>query len=219
MKRLFRRFQFVALIAAVCGAGFGPIASFGAEKSSIKARIVILGDSLTEGYGLSKEQAYPARVEKQLNELGYKNVKVINAGVSGSTTAGGASRLDWILRSEPTHVVVALGANDGLRGIKVEQTRLNLTMIIEKLKEKKVVPVLVGMKLPPNYGKEFRAEFDAIFPTLAKKFGITLIPFLLEGVGGVASLNLSDGIHPNEKGHEKLSQTVLPYLEKVIQSK
>lgn len=189
------------------------------DKSAMTARIVVLGDSLTEGYGLSKEQAYPALLEKKLIDLGYKNVKVINAGVSGSTTAGGASRLDWILRSSPTHVLVALGANDGLRGLKVKQTESNLVAILEKLKSKKVVPILAGMKLPPNYGKEFRAEFDGLFPALAKKFDITFIPFLLDGVGGVSSLNLSDGVHPNEKGHERLATNVLPFIEKELRKK
>lgn len=174
--------------------------------------ILFLGDSLTEGYRLAKEEAYPALVERALKKK-HESIKVINGGVSGATSASGMKRLDWYLKAQPDIMVLALGANDGLRGLKVSDTEKNLTSVIEKAQKKGIKVILAGMKMPTNYGEPYRTQFENMFPKLAKKYDLKLIPFILEGVGGVADLNLSDGIHPNQKGHEVMAKTVLKVLE------
>ena len=180
--------------------------------SAFGETILFLGDSLTEGYRLAKEEAYPALVEKALKKK-HDDIKVINGGVSGATSASGVKRVDWYLKAKPDIMVLALGANDGLRGLKVTDTEKNLSSVIEKAQQKGIKVILAGMKMPPNYGEPYRTQFESMFPKLAKKYELKLIPFILEGVGGVASLNLSDGIHPNQKGHEVMAQTVLKVLE------
>lgn len=178
-------------------------------------RIVFLGDSLTAGYGLEAGQAYPALVEKALRERG-RDVTVVNAGVSGDTTAGGLRRIDWLLRQEMDTLVIALGANDALRGQPVEATRKNLERIIEKARERypDLRIILAGMLAPPNMGAAYRKAFDRIYPKLAKAESVELIPFLLEDVAGEPGLNLPDGIHPNVRGHRKLAETVLETLQR-----
>ena len=178
---------------------------------SFAQTILFLGDSLTEGYQLAKEDAYPALIENELKKK-TPEVKVINGGVSGATTASGLKRLDWYLKAKPTHMVLALGANDGLRGLNLNETEKNLTLVIEKAHERKIRVFLAGMKMPPNYGEPYRGDFERIFPRLAKKFNLGLIPFLLEGVAANPKLNLPDGIHPNSKGHEIMAKTVLKVL-------
>lgn len=178
--------------------------------------ILVLGDSLTEGYGLTKEQAFPAVLEKLIAQSGKKDVVVLNGGVSGSTTASGASRLKWHLKAQPEIVIIALGANDGLRGVKIEESRKNLTATIELARKSGLKVLLAGMKLPPNYGKEYSRDFEKMFVELSKKYSVPLIPFLLEGVGGDPSLNLEDGIHPNAQGHEKIAKTVLKHLKGLL---
>lgn len=179
--------------------------------------ILFFGDSLTAGYGLSTEEAFPALIEKEFNKAG-KVVKVTNAGLSGETSAGGLSRIDWILRQPVDIFVLELGANDGLRGLPLDQTRSNLQAIIDKVKARypDVKLVLAGMMVPPNLGKEYTSEFRNIYPDLAKKNKATLIPFLLEGVAGDEKLNLPDGIHPNVEGHKivakNLAKTIGPLL-------
>ena len=173
--------------------------------------ILFLGDSLTEGYQLPKDEAYPAIVERELKKKN-KDVKVINGGVSGSTSASGPKRLDWYLKASPDILVLALGANDGLRGLKIQETEKNLSLTIEKAKKRDITVILAGMKMPTNMGKSYRKQFEKIFPAIAKKYGIKLIPFLLEGVGGKSSMNLPDGIHPNSKGHEVMAGVVLKVL-------
>lgn len=180
-----------------------------------KTRIVFLGDSLTDGYGVAQEMAYPKLVETALNKKGH-DVEVINAGISGSTSASGVSRLKWILKKPPDIVLLSLGGNDGLRGFDLAATEKNLLDTIALAKEKKVKVILAGMQIPLNYGEQYRKDFNALFPRVAKKMEIPLIPFLLEGVGGLKEMNLSDGIHPNEKGHQKISETVLPHLERLL---
>ncbi len=179
--------------------------------------ILFYGDSITAGYGLSVEDAFPARVAEALTAKGME-VKVVNAGLSGETSAGGLSRIDWILRQPIDVFVLELGGNDGLRGLPLDQTKANLQMIIEKVKVKnpKVKIVLAGMMVPPNLGKEYTAEFRNIYPELAKKNNATLIPFLLEGVGGDDKLNLPDGIHPNVEGHKIVARTVIKVLEPLL---
>lgn len=174
--------------------------------------ILFLGDSLTEGYQLSKEEAFPAIIERALKTK-HKDIKVLNGGVSGATSASGMKRLNWYKKSKPEIMVLALGSNDGLRGIKPAVTEKNLSEIIEKAQKLDMTVILAGMKMPTNMGEPYRTEFENIFPKLAKKYKVKLIPFLLEGVGGVPKLNLPDGIHPNPEGHEVMAKTVLKVLE------
>lgn len=182
-------------------------------STSVMAQtILFLGDSLTEGYQLSKEEAFPALIEKELKKE-YKKIKVINGGVSGATSASGMKRMDWYLKAKPDFLVLALGANDGLRGMKVTETEKNLSSVIEKAQQRGITVILAGMKMPTNMGEPYRTHFENIFPKIAKKYSIKLIPFILEGVGGRPEFNLPDGIHPNPKGHEIMAKTILKVLE------
>lgn len=179
--------------------------------------ILFFGDSLTAGYGLSPEEAFPALVEKSFNS-GGKPCKVVNAGLSGETSAGGLSRIDWILRQPVDVFVLELGANDGLRGLPLAETKKNLQAIIDKVKSKypRVKIVVVGMMVPPNMGRDYAQEFNDIFPALAKKNQATLLPFLLEGVAGNEKLNLPDGIHPNIEGHKIVAKNVKKVLTPLL---
>ena len=179
--------------------------------------ILFFGDSLTAGYGLSTEVAFPALVEESLNSKG-KECKVINAGLSGETSAGGLSRIDWILRQPIDIFVLELGANDGLRGLPLSETRKNLQKIIDKVKTKNpaVKIVIAGMMVPPNMGPDYSAEFQKVFPSIAKKNNATLIPFLLKDVGGIEKLNQPDGIHPNVEGHRIVAKNVEEVIEKLF---
>ena len=179
-------------------------------------RILILGDSLTEGYGVSAQQAFPSLLEKKLNDEfssdKNRSYEIINAGISGSTSSGGVSRIEWLLKSKPDFLILALGGNDGLRGIPVEETKNNLEKIILAAKSKDIPTLLAGMKMPPNYGIEYTREFSKLFEDLANQENVPLIPFLLEGVGGNPAMNLPDRIHPNPSGHQKIAQTVYQNL-------
>lgn len=179
--------------------------------------IMFFGDSLTAGYGLSTKEAFPALIEKKLNKNG-KSAKVVNAGLSGETTAGGLSRIDWVLRQPIDIFVLELGANDGLRGLPVEQTQKNLEAIIQKVKKKypDAKIVLAGMMVPPNLGDDYTTRFGKIFPAVAKKHNATLIPFLLQDVAGDEKLNLSDGIHPNVEGHKIVANNIYKILEPLV---
>jgi acyl-CoA thioesterase I len=179
--------------------------------------ILFFGDSLTAGYGLSPEMAFPSIIEKELNKSRLR-VRVTNAGLSGETSAGGLARIDWVLRQPIDVFVLELGANDGLRGLPLDQTKKNLQGIIDKVKAKypKVKLVLAGMMVPPNMGKQYSAEFKNIYPELAKKNNATLIPFLLDGVGGNEKLNQADGIHPNVEGHKIVGKNLSVVLGKLI---
>lgn len=179
--------------------------------------IIFFGNSLTAGYGIDPSKAFPALIQKKIDSL-QLNYKVVNAGVSGETTSGGNSRVDWIL-SQPIDVfVLELGANDGLRGIPVAETKSNLQSIIDKVRTAYPVAkiVLAGMQIPPNMGVRYTSEFREIFPALAKKNNITLIPFILQGVGGEERLNLEDGIHPTEEGHKIIAETIWQVLKDVL---
>lgn len=184
---------------------------------NISAREVILflGDSLTEGYMLPKKSAFPALVEERLRTQGRSDITVINAGSSGSTSASALSRLRWHLRAKekPTLLFLALGANDGLRGIAVASLEKNLAQTIDLAQKEHLKVILAGMRLPPNYGKTYVQNFEAVFPRLARQKKVALMPFLLEGVAGEAALNLGDGIHPNEKGHALIADQVLKALK------
>lgn len=173
--------------------------------------VLVLGDSLTEGYRLAKEEAFPHLIEEELKKE-HPSIKVINGGVSGATTASAMKRLDWYLKAGPEIMVLALGANDGLRGLKVSEAEKNLSGVIEKAKSKNIEVIIAGMEIPSNYGEKYRQDFRAIYPRLAKKYDITLIPFLLQDVATIKELNLTDGIHPNPEGHKIMAKTVIKYL-------
>ena len=177
------------------------------------SHIMCFGDSLTAGYGLSTEEAFPALAEKILNKKGIV-CKSINAGLSGETSAGGLSRIDWVLRQPVDIFVLELGGNDGLRGLPLEKTKENLQAIIDKVRAKnpKVKIVVAGMLVPPNMGPEYTTQFKTIYPELARKKNATLIPFLLEGVAGNEKLNLADGIHPNVEGHKIVAESVVKII-------
>ena len=174
--------------------------------------IVFLGDSLTEGYGIEKTEAFPYLFEQALKAKGYKDIKVVNAGISGSTSASALSRLKWYLRIKPTIVVLALGANDGLRGLDPQAMKKNLATAIKLAQERNILVVLAGIKVPPNYGIQYTEEFEAVYPQLAEEFKIPFIPFLLDGVAARPEMNLPDGIHPNSKGHQIIARHVLENL-------
>lgn len=178
--------------------------------------LVCLGDSLTEGYGVEPEDAYPSVLQRRLREAGFE-VQVVNAGISGSTSASGLSRLRWQLRAEPDLLLLALGANDGLRGIDPAATRHNLAQILELARDQELPVVLAGMRLPPNYGPEHVKAFEALFPSLAEEYGVPLIPFLLEGVAARPELNLADGIHPTARGYRRVVDNVLPLLRPLLE--
>ena len=182
-------------------------------------RIILLGDSLTEGYGVPKDKAFPALVESQLKTDGYSGVEVINAGISGSTTAGGESRLRWYLKKNPEVVLLALGGNDGLRGMPVDETKRNLEKIIILAKKNHIKILLAGMQMPPNYGKKYTEEYKKLYFDLARIHHLPMVPFLLEGIAGNREFNQEDGIHPNEYGHRKIAELVTPHLEKMISKK
>jgi len=171
--------------------------------------IIFFGNSLTAGYGLEPSEAFPALIQNKLDSLNL-NYKVINAGVSGETTSGGNSRVDWILRQPIDVFVLELGANDGLRGIPLKETKNNLQSMINKvtIAYPNAKIILAGMQIPPNMGMQYTTEFRNIYPELAKKNNITLIPFILEGVGGEAKLNQEDGIHPTAEGHKVIAENL-----------
>jgi acyl-CoA thioesterase-1 len=176
--------------------------------------IVALGDSLTAGLGVAADEAYPALLERRLRSVGSP-YRVVNAGVSGDTTAGGLRRLDWVLRSHPEIVIVALGANDGLRGLPVAALRDNLTAIVTRLRAGGARVLLVGMRLPPNYGA-YAGEFAEAFREVARRTSAAFMPFLLEGVAGDASLNQADGIHPNAAGQRAVADRVWRSLRPLL---
>lgn len=178
-------------------------------------KILILGDSLTEGYGVAKESAFPYQLELLLNKQKIR-ASVIAAGSSGSTSASAVSRLNWHLKSKPDILVLALGGNDGLRGVKAEATESNLRAAVQIAKKNNIIVYLAGMKLPINYGETYRKQFEDSFKKVVKSENLKEIPFLLEGAGGIKSLTLSDGIHPNEAGHKIIAQTLATYLEREL---
>jgi len=173
--------------------------------------LVCLGDSLTAGYGLDEDKAYPALLQARLDR-DLPGWTVHNAGVSGDTTAGGLKRLDWILRGKPDVVLVCMGANDGLRGVPAKETEANLNAMLAKIKAAGALPLLAGMDLPTNLGEAYRRDFRAIFPRVAKAQKAALLDFLLKGVGGEVALNLADGIHPNEAGQAKVADNVAQFV-------
>ena len=195
-----------------------PALSLGAATVDDRPRIVAFGDSLTAGLGVATEDTYPARLERRLDEQGLR-YRVINAGVSGDTTAGGLRRVEWVLKSHPDMVILELGGNDGLRGLNVQETKANLERIIRRCQEASVTVVLAGMKLPPNYGADYTKAFEAIYPALAKRYRVPLIPFFLDGVAGSASLNQADGIHPTSEGYRIITEKVLEQITPLLHAR
>ena len=175
-------------------------------------KMVVLGDSLSAGLGLSASAAFPARLQKALGNKGIK-VDMINAGVSGDTSSGGRDRLDWSIPEGTEAVILELGANDALRGTDPAVTRAALTDILTRLKARKIAVLLCGMLAPPNYGSEYAARFNAIYPELSKSFGVPLYPFFLEGVAADAKLNQADGLHPTAEGIDVIVKNILPIVE------
>lgn len=180
-------------------------------------RIVAFGDSLTAGFRLAPHEAFPVKLEKALKARGFK-VEVANAGVSGDTTAGGLSRLDWAVPDGTDIVILELGANDALRGIDPSVARRNLEAMIKQLKAKRAAILLAGMHAPRNWGEDYARRFDAIFPELAKEHGLTLYPFFLDGVALRPELNLDDGLHPNARGVDVIVERILPAVENLLKT-
>lgn len=189
-----------------------------AYGQSDSQKILFFGDSITAGYGLQESEAYPAFVQQKIDSLGW-DFETVNAGLSGETSAGGLRRVDWMLRQNFDVFVLELGGNDGLRGIDLQATKSNLRGIIEKVREKNPDAriLLAGMQVPPNLGPDYTEEFKQMYPELAKEKNVTLIPFLLDGVGGDPELNQSDGIHPTAEGHKLLAENVWQVLKPVLQ--
>jgi acyl-CoA thioesterase-1 len=186
-----------------------------AQTSSARPRIVFLGDSLTAGLGLPADQSFPSLVGKKLKERGF-DYEVVNAGVSGDTSAGGVRRLDWSLEGDVRVLVVALGGNDGLRGLPPGDLKKNLAAILDRARERKIAVILAGMEAPPNNGPDYTREFRAVYEQLAAEYKVRLIPFLLQGVAGDAALNQPDGIHPNTRGAEIVAELVWKELEPAL---
>lgn len=178
-------------------------------------KIVVLGDSLTAGLGLAETQAFPSILQEYVDKAGYK-FKVVNAGVSGDTSAGGLRRVDWALDGDVRVLVLALGANDGLRGLPVREMKSNLTAIVARARARKAEVILAGMEAPPNYGQEYATEFRNAFRDIAQSEDVLFIPFLLDKVGGVSAMNQGDGIHPNERGARIVAETVWAALRPVL---
>ena len=187
----------------------------GAPAPAAERVIVVLGDSLTAGHGVTAEEAYPALLEHHLRRAGFA-YRVVNAGVSGDTSAGGLRRLDWVLRSQPEIVIVALGANDGLRGVPIAALRDNLMAIVTRLQAAGARVLLVGMRVPPNYGATYANAFAEAYGEVARRTSAAFLPFLLDGVGGEASLNQADGIHPNAAGQRAVADRIWPLLQPLL---
>lgn len=209
---IFAHFNRVLAILALLFAAESAVAQ---GANAAPPLIVALGDSLTAGYGLPPEQAFPAVLERKLAAAG-KAVRIQNAGVSGDTTAGGRARVGWALADKPQFVILELGANDALRGIDPRQTETNLDAILGELKGRGVKVLLTGMRAPPNLGREYAEAFDGIFPRLAAKHGVPLYPFFLDGVAAERELNQADGIHPNGRGVEIIAERIAPYVLRLI---
>jgi acyl-CoA thioesterase-1 len=212
----------VALTLGAFGAGCqkesGSAAPPAAETPASEGTIVAVGDSLTAGYGLAEADAYPAQLERKLHQAGYR-WRVINAGISGETSSGTLSRVDWILKLKPDLVILETGANDGLRGVNPRLTRGNIDKTVSRLQQKGVVVVLAGMRMFNNLGPSYTKEFAAIYPEVAAKHHLILVPFFLSGVAGDAALNQADGIHPLAKGYGIVTELVYPYLLQAIDRK
>ncbi len=209
----FIKIHLALLLAFTCCVQY----SFANNTTESTKRLLVLGDSLTAGYGLAAEEAFPVQLQEALLQSGY-NVTVINAGVSGDTSAGGLARLDWALQDEPQLVIVALGGNDALRGLPPEETFANLDAILERLKAAGIHIILIGMKAPRNLGESYTTAFDQIYPQLVQKHNVSFYPFFLDGIALDPSLNQADGIHPNVDGVALIVERILPLVESALNS-
>jgi acyl-CoA thioesterase-1 len=214
----------LGLLAAACGGGDRTAPAERTQSAApapaevpaeAEFRLVMLGDSITAGYGLPAGEALPDKLQAALRANGAK-VTIVNAGVSGDTTADALARFDWVLAGEADGVFIALGGNDLLQGVDPEITEENLRAIIGKAKTRGLAVMLAGMRAPGNYGEDFRSAFDAIYPRLAREEGVALYPFLLDGVGGEAGLNQRDGIHPNPQGVAAIVEKLAPFIAGAI---
>ncbi len=206
---MFVHMLVLGMVLMAIGAAF---AQTSGARETRPIKVVVLGDSLSAGLGLSASSAFPARLQKSLEAKGIA-VDMINAGVSGDTTSGGRDRLDWSVPEGTEAVILELGANDALRGIDPRVTRAALTEILRQLKARSIAVLLCGMLAPPNYGSDYSARFNAIYPELAKSFGVPLYPFFLEGVATDARLNQADGLHPTAEGVDVIVKNILPTVE------
>jgi acyl-CoA thioesterase-1 len=232
---MMRRTLLVLMCAAVAGCGgserstesnppaAAPPANASAPASSAPApadarpKIVVLGDSLTAGLGLPTERAYPILLQERLNSKGL-SYEVVNAGVSGDTSAGGLARLDWALQGDVRILIVALGGNDALRGLPTDALASNLTQIIERAQARQIQVILAGMEAPPIYGRDYIVSFLKVYPALAAKYHLALVPFLLQNVAGFPELNQPDGIHPTAAGARIVADNVWPVLEPIAEA-
>ena len=183
--------------------------------SKEKAVVLAFGDSLTAGYGVKDEESYPSKLQEKISSAGYPH-KVVNAGVSGDTTAGGVRRIRWLMKHEPEIVILALGANDGLRGLSIDEMRKNLEIMITICREHNAQILLAGMKALPNYGEDYMREFETVFPELAEKHDLIFLPFLLEGVAGEREYTQSDGLHPLASGYNIITDLVWQRLKPML---
>jgi acyl-CoA thioesterase-1 len=212
----------LALSALACGSSRGDDRAAAAPAAAAvpvpeKPRIVALGDSLTAGLGLPADAAYPSLLEQRLKDEGL-DFEVVNAGVSGDTSAGGLERLDWALQGDVRVLIVALGGNDALRGLPAEQLRRNLAQIIERAQARHIAVILAGMEAPPNYGRDYIVAFHKVYPELAAQYHVAFVPFLLQGVAGSESLNQRDGIHPTAAGARLVADNVWSVLKPIAQA-
>lgn len=209
---MFRSKLLIIILCSLCSV------SLSAQSNDSKIRILFFGDSLTAGLGLnSPDEAFPALIEKELNQKGISS-QAVNAGMSGDTTSGGLARLDWAMNAGFDLFVLELGANDSMRGISPDQTEKNLKEIIARVRKKnpKAKILLVGMRTFPNLGKEYRKKFESVFPKISKEENLPLVPFFLDGVAGMKKLNQKDGIHPTAEGHRILAKNLLPFVQKIL---
>ena len=186
-----------------------------AQTADTRPRVVFLGDSLTAGLGLAQAEAYPTLIQQKIDAAGLR-YQVVNAGVSGDTSAGGLSRLDWALEGDVQVMVVALGGNDGLRGLPADELKKNLSTIIERARARSIAVILAGMEAPPNFGQSYTVSFRQVYADLASQYGVPLIPFLLQGVAGIEGLNQRDGIHPTAEGARTVADNVWTVLRPTL---
>jgi acyl-CoA thioesterase-1 len=203
----------IALALTISAVFFAPARAMADDLTPVT--IVAFGDSLTAGYGVKAGESFAAQLQMALQAKGHK-VKIVNAGLSGDTTAGGLERLDWSLQPKPDGVILELGANDALRGVDLKETRANLDKILAKLKAENIDFLIAGMKAPSNWGADYQKEFDAIYPELAAKYGATLYPFFLEGVALDRAFVQADGLHPTAKGVAEIVKRIMPDVEKLL---
>ena len=210
-----RYFKHIAVIAFI----FGAVLSFsGVSNAAEPLRILALGDSLTAGYGLDTDDGFPSQLQRKLIAMGY-SARVLNGGVSGDTSAGGLARLAWALADRPSHAIIELGANDGLRGLDPGAMRENLDAIIGRLKRAGIAVLLTGMRAPPNLGRTYEAAFNNVFAELAEKHDVVYYPFFLSGVAARPALNLADGIHPNKDGVAVIVDRITPYVVRLLKNR